>query len=58
VPPGGGSDRGASILGSRSRWKPGLRPEPAPAFRIARLFGEPIEVIFDPDDATADAQNS
>jgi putative transcriptional regulator len=23
------------------------------AFRIARLFGEPIEAIFDPDDATA-----
>ena len=28
------------------------------AFRIARLFGEPIEAIFDPDDATADAQSS
>ena len=24
------------------------------AFRIARLFGEPIEAIFEPDDATAD----
>jgi putative transcriptional regulator len=24
------------------------------AFRIARLFGEPIEAIFEPDGATAD----
>jgi putative transcriptional regulator len=24
------------------------------AFRIARLFGEPIEAIFEPDDAPAD----
>jgi putative transcriptional regulator len=24
------------------------------AFRIARLFGEPIEAIFEPDAATAD----
>jgi putative transcriptional regulator len=26
------------------------------AFRIARLFDEPIEAIFEPDDATADMQ--
>jgi putative transcriptional regulator len=26
------------------------------AFRIARLFGEPIEAIFEPDDATVDLQ--
>ena len=26
------------------------------AFRIARLFGESIEAIFEPDDATADMQ--
>jgi putative transcriptional regulator len=26
------------------------------AFRIARLFGEPIEAIFEPDDAAADMQ--
>jgi putative transcriptional regulator len=26
------------------------------AFRIARLFHEPIEAIFEPDDATADMQ--
>ena len=26
------------------------------AFKIARLFGEPIEAIFEPDDATADMQ--
>lgn len=24
------------------------------AFRIARLFGEPIEAIFDPDETTAE----
>jgi len=28
------------------------------AFRIARLFGKPIEAIFDPDDATADVPSS
>jgi putative transcriptional regulator len=28
------------------------------AFRIARLFGEPIEAIFDPDDAPADARSA
>jgi putative transcriptional regulator len=28
------------------------------AFRIARLFGEPIEAIFEPDDTTADAPSS
>ena len=28
------------------------------AFRIARLFGEPIEAIFDPDDATAEVTTS
>ena len=28
------------------------------AFRIARLFGEPIEAIFEPDDSTADAPSS
>jgi putative transcriptional regulator len=28
------------------------------AFRIARLFGEPIEAIFDADDETLDAQRS
>jgi hypothetical protein len=35
-----------------------LRLEPALAFRIARLFSEPIEAIVDPDDATADGQSS
>jgi putative transcriptional regulator len=28
------------------------------AFRLARLFGEPIEAIFEPDDATADLHRS
>jgi putative transcriptional regulator len=28
------------------------------AFRIARLFGEQIEAIFEPDDSTADAPTS
>jgi putative transcriptional regulator len=28
------------------------------AFRIARLFGEPIEAIFDPDDADAEVPSS
>jgi putative transcriptional regulator len=28
------------------------------AFRIARLFGEPIEAIFDPDDATAEVRST
>jgi putative transcriptional regulator len=28
------------------------------AFRIARLFSEPIEAIFDPDDAPADERSS
>ena len=28
------------------------------AFRIARLFGEPIEAIFEPDDTIADAPSS
>jgi putative transcriptional regulator len=26
------------------------------AFRIARLFGEPIEAIFEPDDRSADVR--
>jgi len=28
------------------------------AFRIARLFGEPIEAIFDPDDVAAEVRGS
>ena len=28
------------------------------AFRIAHLFGEPIEAIFEPDDTPADAPSS